>query len=555
MSAMTMTKEEEAFRQKYKRRLERMKANKGQWDNHWELVSRFVLARKNNIYGSRIQGDERNEFIYDSTPVHSNEILASALNGMFVSSVEQWLEFMTGDTELDKEPEVRLWLQDAALKVLRAYGESNFYSETHEMFLDLGCVRTSTFYQEESEEGGLKFLCRPIYMFSIEQDVFKNITAVCAEYEFTWFQLLDYYGEEAIPDEVRARYASNKREDGCRDMFTVYVFIEKNSMYNKDDGNSRRYSAIHILEKTFTKLQEKGYHEFPYAIPRWTLTQDELYGRSPAMKVLPDILLLNQVMFSHLKIIQKMGDPIMQAPSDSFLMPMRTSPGSWNYYRSGSQDRIEPVAFNARPDVSKDFINDIRARIQRGFFIDQLQMMEGPQKTATEVMQRREEQSRIIGPVVSRLYSDFVVPTVERTVSIFQRRGDIFMPLPDKLQGRELRIKMVSQIAKAQKASQADSFSRVIQASMAAIEADPASIGKIFDVREVIRIHADIFNLPETMMKPEDEVLQEEAAQAEAMAQMQQAEIEKTDAAAAKDNAMATQAMSQEGGEGGGQVA
>ena len=35
------------------------------------------------------------------------------------------------------------------------------------------------------------------------------------------------------------------------------------------------------------------------------------------------------------------------APDDGYVLPVRTSPGALNFYRSGSRDRIEPLKTDA----------------------------------------------------------------------------------------------------------------------------------------------------------------------------------------------------------------
>lgn len=519
-----------------------MMHGRGSWDNHWDLVSRYVLPRKDRIYGQGPDGGRRNQYVFDTTPIHANEILASALNGMFVSNVDNWLELETGIPELDEDTENRLWFQDTARRVLKAYSESNFYTEMHEAFLDLGSLGTSTLYQD-MKGGKLKFLCRPIYMFHIEQDLFKNVNAILCEYEYTFPQLLELYGEKSIPKDI----LDGGMVKDLSEKFKVYQLIERNGLYNTVSSGSKKFTSVHFLERGWHILKEHGYHEFPYAVPRWTLSQDEKYGRSPAMKVLPDIMMLNKVMESHLQIIQQMGNPVLQVPSDSFLLPLKTRPGSWNYYRSGTKDRIEPLLTGARPDVSADFMSDVRLRIQRGFFVDQLQTVEGPQKTATEVIQRREEQFRIIGPVTSRLYKDLILPTVERTLYLMQRANALMEPPARLREGNpNIKVKLVSQIAKAQKVSQADSFARVVQASGPVVEANPMVLNEVFDEYEVIKLHADIFNLPEKVMKTEAEFRDKRAQQEQAQRDAQGAETDKMESESIKNIAIA-----EKGGRGG----
>ena len=67
------------------------------------------------------------------------------------------------------------------------------------------------------------------------------------------------------------------------------------------------------------------------------------------------------------------------------LAPIRMSPGSINYYRSGSRDRIEPLNINANTTITINNENQRRDAINKMFHIDQLVVTENRNMTATEV--------------------------------------------------------------------------------------------------------------------------------------------------------------------------
>jgi len=62
-------------------------------------------------------------------------------------------------------------------------------------------------------------------------------------------------------------------------------------------------------------LDEEGYQTFPYAISRYVVAPGELYGRSPAMLVLPSLKVLNEEKKTVLKQGQRVVDPVLLALS------------------------------------------------------------------------------------------------------------------------------------------------------------------------------------------------------------------------------------------------
>lgn len=520
---------EDKLAKHYYKRYMQMEVDHTNWSANWQDIAEYVLPRKDDVYGVYISGEKKYQRLYDSTSVHANELLASALSGMMISQTSKWLGFETGDPELDEDIENKLWMQDAADKMLSVYDNSNFYTEMHELFLDLGSIGTSTIFQDEHPENVVYFRSEPIYGFYIEINNYKEVSALAYKNDMTYKQLVDEYTEENIPQDIKYRGHENQNAKFC-----VIVFVEENKDYDpkapKIETN-RPVRSVHILKDSMTTLRQSGYHEWPYAVPRWTVSSGEKYGRSPAMKAMPDIKMVNAMAKVNIRGAQKVVDPILQVPDSGFLLPLDTTPGGVNIYRQGMRDRIEPLQTGARPDIGDNVIEKIRQQIRQAFFIDQLQLREGPQMTATEVMQRTEEQLRLLGPILARITREVLRPTVDRTFGIMLRKG-MFAEIPDGLKGKNLQIKFTSQIAKAQKASQADAFARTLQASEGIINYNPQSMD-VFDPDWIIKNHAAIFGLDPKAFRSEEDVERgrEQAAQ------------EQLDAQAAEQENMAADTM------------
>jgi hypothetical protein len=207
------------------------------------------------------------------------------------------------------------------------------------------------------------------------------------------------------------------------------------------------------------------------------------------MKSLPDIKMLNSMMKTMIRAAQKAADPPLMIPDNGFLLPVRTQPGGSNIYRAGINDTM---------------VEQARQRIKSAFFIDQLQLQQGPQMTATEVMQRTEENLRMMGPILGRLNNELLKPIIDRVFGIMFRKG-LFGDVPDDLKGKDLEVRYVSQISKAQRSGEADTFTRVIQSVAPILEMQPQMLENI-NGDAVLRYHADVFGLPEEMLRGVEEV-------------------------------------------------
>jgi len=490
---------------------DRLKSMRSNWDTYWEQLAQYVLPRKDNVYGHPTVGEDKHNKLYDSTSIHSNELLASALHSMLTNPSSVWFGLATGDKEIDNQKEVRQWLQDAVMRIIKVLNNSNFQEEIHETYTDLGGLGTNTLFMDEDESDVVRFYSRPIYESYVQEDSKGQIDTVYREYDYDLRQIVMAFGEDILKDlELKMQY----EKDATRKYCIIHAV--------EPVPNTDRFASYHVLKDKPMLLKEASFNEKPFAVPRWTKISGEVYGRCPAMKALPDIKMLNQMMRTAIRAAQKAADPPLMVPDNGFLLPLRTVPGGTNIYRAGTKDRIEPLVHNARVDINADMIEQIRVRVRQAFFIDQLQLQDGPQMTATEVMQRTEEKLRMMGPILGRLNNELLKPIIDRVFGIMLRK-QMFGPIPEALAKRDLEITYVSQISKAQRASEADTFTRVIQSIAPIIEAQP----QVFDNLngdQILRYHAKIFGLPEEMLRSPDAVEEARGARAQQEVDMAQAQ-------------------------------
>lgn len=490
---------------------EKLKSERTNWDDYWEELAKYVLPRKDEVYGNVIAGEKKGHNLYDSTSIHANELLASALHSMLTNPSSVWFGLSTGDKELDNIKEVRQFMQDSVLKMIRVFNKSNFQTEIHEIYLDLGSIGTTTLRIEEDDDTVVRFFTASIYEAYIEENNKGVVDTVYREYKYTLRQILQEFGEDAIPEELKMQMVRQTNEK-----YDIVHVIEPESF------TSDKFASYHVLKDKQILLREAMFNENPYAVPRWTKISGEKHGRSPAMKSLPDIKMLNSMMKTMIRAAQKAADPPLMIPDNGFLLPVRTQPGGSNIYRAGSKDRIEPLITGGNINISDTMTEQARQRIKSAFFIDQLQLQQGPQMTATEVMQRTEENLRMMGPILGRLNDELLKPIIDRVFGIMFRKG-LLGEIPKQLKGKDLEIRYVSQISKAQRSGEADTFTRVMQSVMPILEMQPQMLENI-DGDNVLRYHADVFGLPEEMLRSREQVKKSRDAAAQAQTQQMQNE-------------------------------
>jgi hypothetical protein len=173
-------------------------------------------------------------------------------------------------------------------------------------------------------------------------------------------------------------------------------------------------------------LAEGSFEQPPFVTFRWIKGAGELYGRSPVMTALPDIKTANKVVELILKNASIAVTGIWLADDDGVLNPanVKLVPGSIIPKAVGSAG-LTPLQAPGRFDVSQLVLDDLRARIRHTLLTDRLGAVADRRMTATEVLERSSEMTRLLGAMFGRLQAELLSPLVHRAVAILRRRGEL----------------------------------------------------------------------------------------------------------------------------------
>ncbi len=505
---------------------DKMKSDRANWDLLWDEIATYIQVNdKNTVYGQQIKGGGEKKFnqLLDATGVHSNELLASALHSMLTNPTSFWFGVETGDPELDKDDDVKEWLQKLSMKMHKILNDSNFQTEIHEVYLDLGSYGTAVMRIEPDDEKIVRFQARPIFECYIAENNKGIVDTLYRCYKWSLRQIALEFGIDSLPEDLKKHVlARNEKQE---DEYEVIHAVYPREKWDNEKGGPKKYkyASVYVLKDKKIVLSEGGFKSFPYVTPRWTKISGETLGRSPGMKALPDVKMCNKMQEVMIRSAQKIVDPPLQMEDDGVILPIRTAPGSLIFRRQGAQP-VEPLETGARIDFGFEILNDVRQRIRSAFFIDQLQLNEGPQMTATEVLQRTEEKLRLLGPILGRQQFELLRPLLDRVYNIMVELGEIPEGIPDQLQGKNFQFHYTSQIVTAQKTSELENLNRALAIFAPIVQADPSSRHNL-DADELIRYVSSTLRLPFEVIRKRDEVMEirkkEEQLQQQIMEQQQ----------------------------------
>ena len=368
---------------------------------------------------------------------------------------------------------------------------------------------------EEDQEDVLNFSARHIKEVYIQENKKGFVDTLYRRFKMPAQAVISKFGFENVSREVQNTANKNPFDD----IDLVHVVRPRIDFDpNKKDKKNMPFQSIYFEYGSGHIISLGGFLENPYVIPRYLKASTEQYGRSPGMNALADVKVLNKMVENSLKAAAKQIDPPLLIPDDGMLAPIRMSPGSINYYRSGSRDRIEPLNINANTATTLNNENQRRDAINKMFHIDQLVVTENRNMTATEVIQRQEEKMRILGPVLGRLQSELLKPLIDRSFAIMVRKN-VFSPAPEIISGRDVEIEYVSPLAKAQKSTELSSIMRAIE-----IMGSLSNVAPVFDhinMDKLVRHLTSIVGVPQKILNPQSELDAERQAQAQQQEQME----------------------------------
>tara|TARA_R100001086_G_scaffold246669_1_gene179290 strand:- start:23 stop:1660 length:1638 start_codon:yes stop_codon:yes gene_type:complete len=517
------------------RRFNKLRGQRSYWETHWQEVADYMMPRKADVTKRRSKGDKRTELIFDSTPLQAVELLAASLHGMLTNPSTPWFSLKFKNEELQDDDEAKMWLEGATNTLYSVFNQSNFQQEIFELYHDLITFGTAAMFIEEDDDDTLKFSTRHINEIFIAENEKGRIDTIFRRFKISARAAIRQFGD------VSTAISKINQRSGYDEVNIIHAVYPRNE-YNPDkqDKKNMPFESVYYEEGSLDELSVSGFKEFPFVVPRYLKASHEIYGRSPAMTALPDVKMLNEMAKTTIKAAQKQVDPPLLVPDDGFILPVRTVPGGLNFYRSGTRDRIEPLNIGANNPLGLNMENQRRDAIRNTFYVNQLMLQQGPQMTATEVVQRNEEKMRLLGPVLGRLQSELLKPLIDRAFAILFRK-DMFAQAPDFLSGTDVEIEYVSPLAKAQKSTELQSIMRGIE-----IMGSLANVAPVFDFVDfdkLVKHLVDIVGVPKKVLKTSAQVNAERQQKQQQMEQMKQMQTLQQTAQAGRDLAPLAKAL------------
>ena len=527
------------------RRWKKLKADKSEWHQHYDDLARIYLPRRLGFATTRVVGERRTQALYDSTPMQAARGLANSIGGMMRPEGLPEVTMQTDNDQINNDEEAKTWLNDSQERLKNAFNnpKARFRQASSEKDLDLVVFGNAPMFIGESRNG---LMFQSVYLRDVTP--FFNdegsIEGMHRERKFTLRQAAARFGKNKLSEVAREKL--EKAPDDCIEILHV-VLPRAETKLNPLLAIDLPFADLWIEIEAKVVLSEGGFHEFPYIFPKFDTTSGENLGRSPAMIALPDGDTLQAMGETILVAGQRAADPPLAVPNDGSFSAYNTFPGGLVYYDLEAAEAVRgnpffPIESGMNLPITRDMQRDTRDQVWSAFFRNILNLpVEGPQMTATEVVQRKEEFIREIGPTFGKLETDDTAPTVERAFMIMLRSGG-FAPIPEILQGANIRFEYNSPVKRIRQQVDAAAARIWAEETILLAQSKPEALDRI-NADELVKFSAEAANIPKQIVNSDEAVAQIREQRAEAEAAAQQAAMLQAGVSTLKEGADAEEKL------------
>lgn len=528
-------------------RLLGLRTNRYSWWTHARELADFILPRRYKwliTQNQQNRGSPINQHILDSTGTLAARNLAAGMMSGISSPTRPWFKLKAGRIDSTQTSPISLWLAECERLMYLIFAESNFYTAMAIFYFDLIVFGTAVFLIYEDYDNVINCINPAFGEYYVDIDGAYRPVIFYREFTYTIAQVVDEFGYENCSPMIRQFFDLQDGANLTREVIIAHA-IEPNT-------NPERYGIPSHFKyrETYWEwggatnpqggttargfLRKRGFNERAAIIGRWDLVANDPYGRSPGMDALPDIKQLQQETRRKAQGIDKAINPPLVADAQLKNQPASLLPGGITFLQgmmSTGNDGMKSAYGNWRPDIAAITadLEEVRKRIKSTFFNELFQVASQFETrsniTAVEWDMRKSESLMMLTPVIERLQSEVLAPTIDRVWGIAVRAG-IFPPPPPELAGRNIDIEYTSMLTISQKAAQAGSIERILQLAGQLGGIDPQIIDNI-DFDMALDIYSNLLNNDPRMIRSPDAlamIRQQRAQQAAQAQQLQSAE-------------------------------
>lgn len=510
--------------------------------SHWEEIAQLVMpASRNTFYFNSFTfpGQKKTDRQMDSNGMRALARFSAIVDSLITPKNMTYHQLRPMVKELWKSRRVRLWFGETNRRLFeqRYLAQANFAAQQHNNYMNLGAFGTQGMFIDAFDPPaggrpiGLRYRSVPMGELFIRE----NHQGLVDEF-IRWFRMTPQQILKMFPGagpEIEAKAAA-----GSWPMNVLHHVYLRRTDYDPEAfmmPQGKPWASCYVCPDSQTLLSEGGYYTFPLAVGRYIQTPGEVYGRSPAMMVLPSLKSLNLMKRDFLTLAHQKARPVILGYDDG-LVSVNFQPGKYHAGAIGpGGEKLVDVLPSGDMKDALEAMAEEKSIIDDMFLVSLFRMLEETKEmTATEVIERINEKGILMAPTVGRQEGEYLGGgVVERELDIMSFQH-LLEPMPPELEeaGGGFKVLSTSPLARAARAQEAAGAIRSMETigQLCQLTGDNSPLDA-FDLDEMTPGIAEIQMVPERWMSSPQKMKQKAAARAQAKRMEQQVQMAPAEAA------------------------
>jgi hypothetical protein len=513
--------------------------NKKNYEAGWQDTAKYFLPTKTDITTEKTAGDNKSVFeLYDSISVVSLDNFANILNGTLTNKSTPWFKVSVQDDFLKDDDKVNEWLDDTTKKMWNEiYSPTSNFEVTHyENLQAFGCFGNIAMKIEEGKKSLFNFKSLHIRTYVIAENDEGKIDTCVLTMQMQARQIVAKF--ENIEGAKIHESITKANENLPYQNFDIKLFImpRKNRDAIKKDVANMPFVGYWVDLNNNVIISETGFNSFPIAFGRGTKSNGEIYGTGRAILALADARTLNRMTSDYLEASEKSLKPPLIANAE-FERQISLRPLAINRIKGmvGNGRALEPIVDTKGFQPTIELMFNKQEAIRKVFFLDKLVVLDDPRATATQILELRAESYRIMGSIATSI-AEYLEAILDRCFEIIFRKSyaedGLFtllsdaplLEMPEKLKGTtfpKFKVEFINPITQSQRNNQNNSIDAFTMSAMNMAQTNPSILDMVnFD--EVIKIKAEILQIPPALIRNNQDVENMRNQRDQAMTQQQE---------------------------------
>lgn len=487
------------------------------FDTYFTDTARYVWPNHQHFNSDVSPGVQNNQQVFDDTPAGNSLKYAAVLETLCSRRSTRWHKMAAQDRNLKKAPRVRAFFRDVEDELFSARQArgAGCYSALAQCYRSEGVLGNDAIFIDDridrvtGQKSGIRYRAIPVRDCWITRDWQDEVNRTFRRYPMPAGELEKRFKKERIPERWLKKAAEKPLE-----IATLLTVIYPNEKYQPGNVFSKPWAVAEMFpeEKVLLDDREDGYDELPLIFTSGERAPWEDYGRGWAMDVLPTIKTLNELIRIMLRAADKQADPPLLIRDDGVLgvsSAVRIRPGGLT--RGGLDENgrpaVVPLYTGANVGIAIELLEYFQKKLDRRALVDLFTLLvERPQMTAAEILERSAEKGMFVGPIIGTHQEQKLAPMVDRETGILARQGRLPEMAPELLEaGGTYELEYETPAQQLQRAGEVASIEQALSSLIPMGEIDPRAV-EVVDFEKTARRLLELRGYPGDCIRNEREV-------------------------------------------------